>query len=577
MSEKNGFDILGNKGQDIIERIAAEFPPRDDAEKEKVFIMSERKFNDKVNSSTGEYESTVSGVEVYRRPVWKKVLGAAAAVVLAVGCTAGGIKAVKHFRNGSVISAESEIAAEKKTAPFGDFAEFDYKVCKCEERENTGEYRSISEFLGISECMELSDTRRERLADLFNNYDYEELTADSSYADQAAEDMNGPYFICDRDNVARVISVNSVCGEGILTYEEINYRIDDGRLVILEGSSSDRSWRIDYDLFMSAILEIIGTEEDTATVEETTAAEAEAEPVTYPEDGGIYPFRGFAEKEFWIYNSYKGDIDELPYVHIQFDGQGAIYSSRPRPALAPAKRRELEEFFAGLTWEEGFTDRENVSPWYGFDDTVTFDMLTDTEFTRIRLNLCNNILTVDSMEVEKVSGDGNYSTYRCTDFENKRELKIYSTDYPGMKEKLREILGDDFGSMNMFVDLDWEYSTDEMKNERRKLSEEEKQTVFDMLRDYEWSYVDVDAKGEYFIEPSQNEWSGEDYEYVALEWNTDVTSESFVIENRNGYTVVSTYGCELRDGRPVDSSAVMQVSVCDDNTIVRKIKEYAGR
>ena len=40
MDNNNEFDILENNSQDVIERIAEEFPPRDEKEKEMVFILS---------------------------------------------------------------------------------------------------------------------------------------------------------------------------------------------------------------------------------------------------------------------------------------------------------------------------------------------------------------------------------------------------------------------------------------------------------------------------------------------------------------------------------------------------------
>ena len=74
MKEKNEFDVLENTEQSVTDRLSAEFPPIDEDEKEKVFRMSEKKFNNLANGYSDEDEQSVSGVEIYKRPVWKKCL-----------------------------------------------------------------------------------------------------------------------------------------------------------------------------------------------------------------------------------------------------------------------------------------------------------------------------------------------------------------------------------------------------------------------------------------------------------------------------------------------------------------------
>lgn len=105
MKEKNEFDILENTEQSVIDRISEEFPPDDAEEKENIFRMSIEKSN-KASRSTSKFtengEQTVSGVEVYKPPIWKKCLSAAAAAVILLGGAAGGIKAYKYFMNAHV-------------------------------------------------------------------------------------------------------------------------------------------------------------------------------------------------------------------------------------------------------------------------------------------------------------------------------------------------------------------------------------------------------------------------------------------------------------------------------------------
>ncbi|WP_028515780.1 hypothetical protein [Ruminococcus flavefaciens] len=118
MEEKNIFDILENTEQSVIDRLSEEFPPDDAEEKEKVFRMSQEKFNKANNTSkfTETDEQTVSGVEVVRkRPLWKKCLSMAAAAAILIGGAAGGFKAYKHFANTPTISDKENITEEPTT------------------------------------------------------------------------------------------------------------------------------------------------------------------------------------------------------------------------------------------------------------------------------------------------------------------------------------------------------------------------------------------------------------------------------------------------------------------------------
>ena len=186
MDMKKRFDSLENSCQDITDRIAEEFPPHDETEKEKVFRMSERKFNDKSQSSVIEDEQSVSGVEVYKRPLWKKCLSVAAAAALVAGGTAGGMRAYRHFSN-----APAENGEEIRVLPFSDFAETNYKVCdystdplySIDLRSIIAACNDDADFLSAIEsneetCIdiyggtEISAQKRAKIADFLNSYNY---------------------------------------------------------------------------------------------------------------------------------------------------------------------------------------------------------------------------------------------------------------------------------------------------------------------------------------------------------------------------------------------------------------------
>ena len=85
-----------------IDGIAQEFPVLTDDEKERIYAMSERKYNIENNTdkdySDGD-ETVVSGVEQYKRPIWYKYVSAAAAAVLTIGGITGSMLLMKNGKN----------------------------------------------------------------------------------------------------------------------------------------------------------------------------------------------------------------------------------------------------------------------------------------------------------------------------------------------------------------------------------------------------------------------------------------------------------------------------------------------
>ena len=83
--KKIDLSILDNADDEIMDKIV---PFSSDNEtKRRVFNMSERKFDKMINEreTNTEYTDSVSGVEIYKRPVWHKALCAAAALAVIAG------------------------------------------------------------------------------------------------------------------------------------------------------------------------------------------------------------------------------------------------------------------------------------------------------------------------------------------------------------------------------------------------------------------------------------------------------------------------------------------------------------
>lgn len=137
MNEFKELDVLENADDTVKERLAEEFPPQDSNEKERVFRMSERKYNIKKNNNADRNfvgEEIVKGVEVYKRPKWKIFASLAACAVIVAGIGGGGYL-MKMMNNSRPVPSASEVQSEvqtevsavteKKAAPFGDFSKID--------------------------------------------------------------------------------------------------------------------------------------------------------------------------------------------------------------------------------------------------------------------------------------------------------------------------------------------------------------------------------------------------------------------------------------------------------------------
>ena len=209
MNLKKEFDVLEDTGQSVIDRLASEFPPADESEKERIFSMSEGKFNKHFSELPEDGENTVSGVEVYKRPVWQRIVSTAAAAVLIAGGITGGAFAMKRFRSAANVASDAgaEDTAQqdqKKIAPFGDFAELEYQLCDLSDEGRQDiinriqndtlsqvlidETEEIKSYFGLVGGKEISADKREKLAEFFNNYDY----SDSQFE---FNDEDGPPYI----------------------------------------------------------------------------------------------------------------------------------------------------------------------------------------------------------------------------------------------------------------------------------------------------------------------------------------------------------------------------------------------
>lgn len=91
MKKRFDLEILENADMNTIDALSDKYSAVSEAETENIFrrVMQ--------NSGAADEELRVQGVEVYHRPVWKKLLAAASALVLVTGATAGGVYLYRNF------------------------------------------------------------------------------------------------------------------------------------------------------------------------------------------------------------------------------------------------------------------------------------------------------------------------------------------------------------------------------------------------------------------------------------------------------------------------------------------------
>lgn len=129
-------DLFDKTDEMVVEKVAQEFPVLTEEEKERIFAMSERKYNLDMNKEdNNKFEDfntdkniEVNGVEQYKRPLWSRSLSIAAAAVLMIGGVAGSMMLMQ--RGGHRVPAtdiETTVPTEATTtteAPTEDLSEY---------------------------------------------------------------------------------------------------------------------------------------------------------------------------------------------------------------------------------------------------------------------------------------------------------------------------------------------------------------------------------------------------------------------------------------------------------------------
>ncbi|SHM60596.1 hypothetical protein [Ruminococcus flavefaciens] len=90
------LDILENADDKTVDRLSESYRAVSDNDISRLYERSETLYKSRAGKSEDEYSETVSGTEIYRRPVWKKLFTAAAVFVLCAGVVTGGALLMKN-------------------------------------------------------------------------------------------------------------------------------------------------------------------------------------------------------------------------------------------------------------------------------------------------------------------------------------------------------------------------------------------------------------------------------------------------------------------------------------------------
>ena len=564
MKEKNELDVLENAEQSVIDRLTAEYPPRDEKEKEKVFSMSERKIKYRSNQTEKTAEQTVSGVEVYKRPKWQKFLSIAAAAVLIVGGLGGGAYAYKQFSNGG--SAVTDTS--KKTAPFGDFAELEYQLCHYNSEPKTIYIDNETDEEGkvyFYRGMDITQEQREQIAGFLNNYDYEEISdadvllsainqslKEADNEEASGDDFkNAPSFVYENGNEIRSIVIQELDGTGILRYSCCKYTDEDGRLVAAAQDYSVNAWKIDYDLFKSTIEGILGTE----TKQPTTEAIEET-----------VPFDDFFGREITV------SSDDHTNISVTTDEDYLAYVTQGRK-IPSDKCEQLGELFNSLTLERKDRDPfiEDMPFHFQSLDKLDFVYLNGNELAYITLRRDSNILVYDSMHVETFNNGSNlegYYNYKCTDEGHTRDnIKVYDINYDELAGRIREILGDDFAvetaPKNNFAFFNWKVKDDT----DIYLTDNDKEALYNILNSCKWEVESMN-------ESITNEADINADDSIVI-YSEDAKMHFLVsLQTLPEYTLAEISEYRKNDSGEIIRSKTGQVYRAYDTELVQKIKSY---
>ncbi len=442
MNEFKELDVLENTDDTVKERLAEEFPPQDTDEKERVFRMSERKYNIKKNNGADNNfvgEDTVKGVEIYKRPKWKIFASIAACAAIVAGIGGGGYM-LKNMNNSkpaltsSASETESQSTAEavKTIAPFGDFSELEYYTPNSDlssmQEIRIADSTSSAAVFKLPAGTEIDSEKRSKLADFFNSYTWEEYTEPIEYSQQDAM-----LFLYNNGSEVRLVQITT---DNVLTYLHFNYINKDGQLYKepLDGPIPQQKYKVDSELFIKTIKEILADEETQPETENTNVENAGVENETYETI-----VQTFEKYDFNLQN-ITSDADYLTKRDIKMvnpDSDGEQISLVCGTALSADKKERIDSVIKNTEWTDVTSDdfEEYAEKNTAVDEYFTnnFSFINVTGGDIITMNITMNRVDMCFYECDYDEENDLYN------IKNQRSYEMY-TQSPTLMKDIYDIL-----------------------------------------------------------------------------------------------------------------------------------------
>lgn len=599
MEEKNIFDILENTEQSVIDRLSEEFPPDDAEEKEKVFRMSQEKFNKANNTSkfTETDEQTVSGVDVVcKRPLWKKCLSMAAAAAILIGGAAGGFKAYKHFANTPTISDKENITEEPTTEqttteqpttePLNNSCPFDFAAHEF-SRPDPDSKTAIFVNFGKSE-EEDGDGRtgfslqggnviplekRQELADFFNSLEWEESVGPKqipeflyTYERFCFYSLSDDDFIMlNFDGDQSTVALTSYKVRLESDYTDENYDPSDKNAMnrmIQYGAVDDtmafndvtKVYKIDYSLFINKFKEILGDDFREPDMDQMGFFNKEWSVKTNKDEQGRQLTEEDKQAFYDILKSFNWKLEDADCISISAEEATEFCYEAPRP--------EHTDSYVILRCDD---DISNIIYFETVPDKTTVNCY----------KLINAGNETYNKQLQRYSCENPAVPYTVVDM-----LKSYlSGDDTDMVNRIKENLANRNTNVNSEVPVDlsvidrvdWLYSA--LDTKQFDITDDKMQKLKECLGRYDWEMTD---DSNYF---------GYDIGIIgATDNNNDSITELRIGKAWDGKTMICFAGCEVTDidGKLAvtnirepksESDCLNRLYVCDDENAYSEIEK----
>lgn len=163
------LDVLENADNETVERLAGEYEAVTEKDIQRLYARSEKIYSNRTN----EDSEMVTGVDVYRKPVWHRILAAASALLLVAGVAVGGMLALRKMKTSpdnimTDTTEATELFPKISNAPFGNIS---------------GERVRFMAAAYAPYLLEADADDVEQLAEVFDSADWTEISADTPVPD----------------------------------------------------------------------------------------------------------------------------------------------------------------------------------------------------------------------------------------------------------------------------------------------------------------------------------------------------------------------------------------------------------